>query len=115
MEFKGNGLVEGTLLVTAGALVGAGVALLFAPQSGKETRRDITRLARKTGHMAERTAHEVAGSISEVIDETGGRVADILGKGKELARDAGKEISGVIEEGQRSIERQKSRLSRLIA
>src|SRR5687767_12614589 len=36
----------GFLLV--GAAVGAGVALLYAPQSGNETKKDIRRFARKT-------------------------------------------------------------------
>jgi gas vesicle protein len=32
-----------------GLLVGAGVALLFAPQAGSETRRHLTRSARRAG------------------------------------------------------------------
>jgi len=32
--------------ITIGALVGAGIALLFAPQSGEDTRRDLSRRAR---------------------------------------------------------------------
>ena len=36
----------GTLL---GAVVGAGTALLFAPQTGEETRRDIARQGRRLG------------------------------------------------------------------
>ena len=35
-----------------GALVGAGVALLFAPQSGEETRRDVSRKARRLARDA---------------------------------------------------------------
>ena len=38
----------GSLLagITIGALVGAGIALLFAPQSGEDTRRELSRRAR---------------------------------------------------------------------
>jgi gas vesicle protein len=38
----------GSLLagITIGALVGAGIALLFAPSSGEETRRELSRRAR---------------------------------------------------------------------
>jgi gas vesicle protein len=36
-----------------GALIGAGVALLFAPQSGEETRRLLRRKARKVADAAE--------------------------------------------------------------
>lgn len=115
MEYRGNGIGTGALLVTAGALLGAGIALLLAPRSGKETRREITRLARKAGRRAEKAAHEAAGSVYGAVDEAGDRAAEILGRGKELARDAEKELSGVIKEGERRLEKQKSRLSRLIA
>ena len=40
----GKGFAAGLLL---GALIGAGVALLFAPQSGEDTRRMIRRRARR--------------------------------------------------------------------
>jgi gas vesicle protein len=38
----------GSLLsgIVIGALVGAGIALLFAPQSGEDTRRELSRRAR---------------------------------------------------------------------
>jgi gas vesicle protein len=35
-----------------GALVGAGLALLLAPQSGADTRRDLARRARRLGNEA---------------------------------------------------------------
>jgi len=38
-----GGLLAG---IAVGALVGAGIALLFAPQSGEDTRRDLSRKAR---------------------------------------------------------------------
>lgn len=40
----GKGFAAGLLL---GALIGAGVALLFAPQSGQDTRRLIRKKARR--------------------------------------------------------------------
>ncbi len=42
-----------------GALVGAGVALLFAPQSGADTRRLIRRRAKKLAHDAQDGYDEV--------------------------------------------------------
>ncbi len=50
----------------AGALVGAGVALLFAPQSGEETRRKIRETAEewkdKGEDWARKTKEKFAGS-----------------------------------------------------
>ena len=34
-------------LIAGGAVVGAGIGLLFAPQAGTETRREIARYAKK--------------------------------------------------------------------
>ena len=41
MEDKEKKAVAAALLILAGGIVGAGVALLLAPQSGQRTRKDI--------------------------------------------------------------------------
>ena len=46
MDDRNDNVVTGALLVMVGAILGAGAALLFAPRSGRETRRDISRFAR---------------------------------------------------------------------
>jgi len=60
-------------IVTAfaiGALVGAGVALLYAPQSGKETRELLARKARevkdKAGELKDR-AEEAFDDAKEIV------------------------------------------------
>jgi hypothetical protein len=47
-----NHFVENLGLITAGAMVGAGAALLLAPSSGRETRRRIGQEASKLGNAA---------------------------------------------------------------
>ena len=61
----------------AGALLGAGVALLFAPQSGRKTRRDIRQFAAKVGNKAEAVQLEFQHSIDNII----GDVEEKLQKG----------------------------------
>jgi gas vesicle protein len=51
----------------AGALLGAGVALLFAPQSGRKTRRDIRQFAEKAGNKVEAARLELQHSIDNII------------------------------------------------
>jgi gas vesicle protein len=60
-----------------GALLGAGVALLFAPQSGRKTRRDIRQFAEKAGNKAEAARIELQHSIDTII----GDVEDKLQEG----------------------------------
>lgn len=105
----------GALLLVGGAILGAGVALLLAPKSGKEARRDMARFAKKAGRRAEEVAGEFADSVSGMVDEVGDRAADILDKGKDLALDTKKEILHAIEDGQKRLEKQRARLEKLIA
>lgn len=62
---RDSGSIKALLL---GALIGAGLALLYAPQSGEETRRGIKRRIRKVRALAE-----------EKVDELGARLS---GRGK---------------------------------
>lgn len=50
-----------------GIAVGAGLALLFAPRTGEETRRDLQRRARKVGDQAQELVAEVTGTVGEKI------------------------------------------------
>lgn len=50
-DWRGAGILS--LGVIAGALVGAGVALLLAPQSGEETRERLAHRARRLGSRAD--------------------------------------------------------------
>ena len=53
---RGGSSVKALLL---GALIGAGLALLYAPQSGEETRRGLKRRLRKVRAMAEEKVDEL--------------------------------------------------------
>jgi gas vesicle protein len=115
MDERENSVIAGTLLLAAGALLGAGVALLLAPQSGRDTRKDIVRYAKKAGRKAEGVVEEFAAAVSEMVDAVGDKAEDILGMGKDLAHDAKKGLIVAIEEGQKRLEMQKARLEKRIA
>jgi hypothetical protein len=53
-----NHFLENLGLVAAGAIVGAGAAMLFAPSSGEETRRRLSAGASKLGQKAMEAARE---------------------------------------------------------
>ena len=55
--------------LVAGALVGAGIALLLAPQSGHKTRRDIRQFADRVGEKAEAARLELQRSIDNIIED----------------------------------------------
>jgi gas vesicle protein len=53
----------------AGTLVGVGIALLLAPQSGRKTRRDIRHFAEKVGNKAAAARLELQHSIDNIIGD----------------------------------------------
>ena len=55
----------GTFVI--GLAIGAGLALLFAPRTGEETRRDLQRRARKVGDQAQGFVSDVTESVSNTI------------------------------------------------
>ncbi len=55
LDKKGNSFI---LPFIVGGVVGAGIAFLFAPKSGREIRKDIKEYAVQTGNMISRTVDE---------------------------------------------------------
>jgi gas vesicle protein len=97
----GGGAGIGTFLL--GAAIGAGLALLFAPQSGAETRADIKRRARKAKDSAARVAGEVTEQVTDTFNDARRRVEEQIDSAREAinakrdqvldAMDAGREAA----------------------
>lgn len=58
--------VSGLLL---GAVIGAGIALLAAPQSGRRTRRRIKKVAGDLKHTASDRWEELADDVKDKVDD----------------------------------------------
>lgn len=67
-----------------GLALGAGVALLLAPQSGEETRRRIARSARRAQDAAQELVEDLSGTVAEKFDQA----RDSIGEKLEAAMDA---------------------------
>ena len=68
MSEQGKQVARVTALLAGGAVIGAGIGLLFAPQSGSETRRDIGRYARKTQIQATRLGRTIQSGVKDVVE-----------------------------------------------
>ncbi len=112
MNREDEGKILGAFLI--GGILGIGLALLFAPQSGKKTRKDISKFAGKVGADAKEKVDDVVESIKELTDKVGDKISDTVSKGKELEDGAKKKILKTIEDAQKVIEKQKARLTKLI-
>ncbi|HEX2600890.1 MAG TPA: YtxH domain-containing protein [Gemmatimonadaceae bacterium] len=104
----------GALLI--GLALGAGAALLFAPQSGEETRRGIARRARRAQEAAVDFVGDVSGTVADkfnevratveerieatldAVDDKKRRVTNAYHAGRAAARDARGELEQRIAE-----------------
>ena len=114
MDGRSNNVLMGALLVLAGAILGAGAALLVAPQTGRETRRDIARYARKTSRKLEGVAGDVAESVADMADAVEEKAEELLEKGKDLSRESREAVITALNEGQERLGRQRDRLAKLL-
>ena len=64
---RGSGGGVGSFLL--GAIVGAGIALIFAPKSGEETQQELKEQARKLRVVAEERVKEAQRQLEGRLDE----------------------------------------------
>lgn len=94
---RDSGSSVGSFLV--GALLGAGVALLFAPRSGEETQRDLKERAIRFRDAAEDRVKDAQRQIEERMEQARvelmarvDAVRDAVDSGREAAREARGEL-----------------------
>src|SRR5687767_996209 len=100
--------------VVFGSLVGAGVALLFAPQTGAKTRRQIARYGRKAGSRTQVFVSDIAESLDCVVRDALEYSGTGLEKGKKLTDRARHEILEVLDAGRKYIEEEKTKLDKIL-
>ncbi len=113
MEDRDKKVAAAALLMVAGGIIGAGLALLLAPQSGQRTRRDISRYARKVKSRADEAVEELTDNINDLVETIGDKTEDLLEKGKDMAGGARKDLIRLIEEGASRLEKFRTKLSRM--
>lgn len=100
--------IVGSFLI--GGLVGAGLALLFAPQSGKKTRRDITRFTKNVAGEAKDMVEDAAESVQDLVDKVSDKLSVLASYRKEITDDTRKKFIRTLENVQKTIEKQKDKL-----
>jgi len=78
-----NEKLNGVLLFAAGSLIGAGLALLLAPQSGRRTRRDIVHLGKMAKKKSEQIQLEMRHAIDSLVDDISERMQEGMDRGRE--------------------------------
>ena len=112
MARKNSGTLGAVMLVVGGC-IGAGTALLLAPQSGRKTRRQITRRSRKVRNRAEEMVREAARSVTDVVDDLGDKTSNLFESGGEIGENWRNRYLESLDKGQKNLEKQKKKLSQL--
>jgi len=100
---KDEGYSSGSMLLSflLGGIVGAGLALLLAPQSGEETRKKIRDLA-----------EDVKDKAAGYADKTKDKITSYVGDGKEYYEQKKSLVKSAIDAGKEAYDKEKERLSR---
>ncbi len=103
----------GNLLL--GVVIGAGVALLFAPRSGEETRGDITRRARRAGETVKGVAEGVTGQVVDSFESARGRVEEQIESARVAIETKKQQVSRAMEVGREAAHQARGDLERRLA
>jgi gas vesicle protein len=87
----------------AGSLLGAGIALLLAPQTGRKTRRDIRQFVEKTGNKVEAAQIELRHSIENIIGDLSEKLQESLACGVDWTDSKISNLQGALEAAKKSI------------
>ncbi len=68
MSEQGKHVAKVAAMIAGGAVLGAGLGLLFAPKSGAQTRRDLSRYAKKAQVQALRLSRSIQDGVKEVVN-----------------------------------------------
>jgi gas vesicle protein len=88
------------LAFVTGGLAGAAVALLLAPQPGRESREQVRGYARR----AEEHVHELTEKATQVLDQA-------VDKGREFIKDKQAVVTEAVEAGRTAMQWERERVS----
>ena len=97
-----NGICTGTVLVSfvAGAAIGAGLALLYAPKSGQEMRETISDFA-----------EDAVDKIKEYTKEAQEKIKSAIEDGKDTIIEKKSILASAIEAGREAMNKEKERIA----
>src|SRR5256885_8722290 len=85
-----------------GATVGAVVALLFAPKSGRELREDLADATRKGVDRAKETGSQLSTRAGEYYDAASARAGELAASARDVVERRGERFSAAIDAGRQA-------------
>jgi gas vesicle protein len=98
-----------------GFALGAGLALLFAPQSGEETRRAVARRARRAQEAAQDFVEDVSGTVADKFNQVRTTVEERIDATFEAVDAKKRQVSNAVEAGRAAARQTRGELEHRIA
>jgi gas vesicle protein len=111
IEKRGPGV--GSLI--AALALGAGVALLLAPQSGEETRKEIARRARRAQDAAQDLVEDLSGTVADKFQEVRATVEERIEATLEAVDEKKRRVSNAYQAGRAAAREARGDLEQRIA
>ena len=92
-----------------GATVGAVVALLFAPKSGRELRQDVADATRKGVDRARETGSQLSARAGEYYETASARAGELAQSARDAVSRRGEIFSSAVEAGRQAYRDEKRR------
>ena len=98
-----------------GLAIGAGIALLFAPRTGEETRRDLQRRARRVGDQAQDFVSEVSESVTERVQQARMSVENRIDSARQAVEIKRRQVTNAVDAGRAAAQQARVELEQRIA
>jgi gas vesicle protein len=97
-------------LITVGAIIGAGVALLLAPRTGEETREMLREKGADLARRAQERGSEFARRAQETMGDAQVKAHEYLGRGKEVVEETSAQLRAAFEAGRSAMREEISKI-----
>jgi gas vesicle protein len=99
----------------AGLAIGAGLALLFAPKSGEQTRRELQRQARRVSDQAQDFVSELSGSVGDTINQAKEKIGSRIDAARDAVELRRRQVTNAVEAGREAAQQARVELEQRIA
>jgi gas vesicle protein len=97
-----------------GAAVGAAIALLYAPKTGAQARRDIRKFSKRTVARLDDLQEDIRDQVTEWVDDISSSVKDGINAGKTFSNETYEQVMDVFDSAKKAVEDGKNKLQRMI-
>jgi len=105
-----HGRGENLVFFLLGGLIGAGIALLYAPKAGRETREDIRRLASRGTEVVMAEKEAILQRLSSLMHQISSKTEELIHGGVQMAEDKKREILAAIQAAKKAYDEERRKL-----